>query len=144
MPYADFAIWGAYGRRMERKLRLAGQVLDSAGKFRHIEIAGPPLQVWLEACNVLTPAYIFLDVMDLGTILLYRKKIVDYHNTYGPSTWILFYQADVRFRHEKIEKVRRQCLRDHTTATNAGGNSPFDTKRPWNYVYVRGMSDKDW
>ena len=35
VPYLDFAIWGAYGHRMERKLRLSGQVLDSAGKFRH-------------------------------------------------------------------------------------------------------------
>ena len=81
VPYLDFAIWGAYGHRMERKLRLSGQILDSAGKFRHIEIAGPPtLEVWQEAYSVMCTAFLFLDICDLGTLLLYRKKITDYHN----------------------------------------------------------------
>ena len=145
VPYLDFAIWGAYGHRMERKLRLAGQILDSAGKFRHIEIAGPPtLEVWQEAYNVMCTAFLFLDICDLGTLLLYRKKIVDYHNCYGPSTWILLYQTDVRFRHEKLEKIRRQCLRDHATARNAGGTTPFDAARPWNFSWVTGLKDKEW
>ena len=145
VPYLDFAIWGAYGHRMERKLRLSGQILDSAGKFRHIEIAGPPtLEVWQEAFSVMCTAFLFLDICDLGTLLLYRKKITDYHNCYGPATWILLYQADVRFRHEKLEKIRRQCLREHATARNAGGTTPFDSNRPWNYSYITGLKDKDW
>ena len=130
---------------MERKLRLAGQILDAAGKFRHIEIAGPPtLEVWEEAFDVMQTAFIMLDILDLGTMTLYRKKIVDYHNQYGPSTWLLLYQTDVRFRHEKVEKVKRELVRAHALAVTAAGTTPYDDNRPWNYTYVKGMADKEW
>ena len=62
----------------------------------------------------------------------------------GHSTWIFLYQAEVRLRHEKVEKVRRECVQAHTVAVGAAGTTPFDDKRPWNHTYMKGLADKEW
>ena len=114
VPYVDFAIWGPFGHRIERKLRLTGQILQSDGTFRHVEIAGPPnLEVWLAAYDVLMTAFIMLDVLDLGTLLEYKKFISDWHALHGPSCWLLLYQTETRFRLEHLERVRRLTVAAH-------------------------------
>ena len=134
VPYADFAIWGPFGHRTERKLRIAGQLLQADGTFRSVEIAGPPtLEVWCQSWDVLQTAYVFLDVLNLGTMVEYKKMICDYHAQYGPACWLLIYQTEIRFRLEHVERVRRLCMSQHQKAITAKGTTAFEPDKPWKF-----------
>ena len=144
IPYLDFAIWGPHGHRTARKLRLIGQVFDSNGTLRTIEIAGPPnLEVWLDCYAVMTTAFLMLDIMDLGTLSNYGKLIQDFYHRYGPNTWLLLYQAETRFRQEQVDRCRRKAATLHERARIAGGTTEFEPLRPWNYAYQFGTTDAD-
>ena len=145
VPYVDFAIWGPHGHRMTRKLRLSGQVLDAGATFRYVEVAGPPnIEVWEQSYNVMSTAFIMLNLLDLGTLEQYRRKIIAYHTRYGPSCWLLLYQADTRFRNEELERQRRDTVTNHALAVAAGRHTPYDVNRPWNQTWLDGMANGDW
>ena len=142
IPYLDFAIWGPHGHRTARKLRLIGQIFDSNGTLRTVEIAGPPnLEVWLDCFAVMVTAFLMLNIMDLGTLSNYAKMITDFHARYGPVTWLLLYQADTRFRQEHVDRCRRRAATLHDKARMASGTTEFEPSRPWNYAYQLGTQD---
>ena len=142
IPYLDFAIWGPHGHRTARKLRLIGQVFDSNGSLRTVEIAGPPnLEVWLDCFAVMATAFLMLNIMDLGTLTNYAKLITDFHARYGSLTWLLLYQADTRFRQEHVDRCRRRAESSHEKARSAGGTTEFEPLRPWNLAYQLGTQD---
>ena len=145
VPYVDYAIWGPHGSRMEKKMKLGGQVWQANGTFRYIEIAGPPtIEVWNDAFDVMQTAFVFLDVLDLGTMVAYKKFINTFHALHGPQCWLLLYQSETRFRLEHLERVRHDLNRAHLTALAAKGNTPFEIKRPWNYTFQKGLDDDKW
>ena len=83
-PTVDFAVWGPHGLRIERKLRLSGQVFAPDGTLRSVEIAGPPdVNVWMASYDVFATGAIMLNVLDLGILLQYRKMIHRFHTRYG-------------------------------------------------------------
>ncbi len=45
---------------------------------------------------------------------------------YGPSTWLQIYQADVRCRSERMERIRRRGEVDKAVAEAAGGANALD------------------
>ncbi len=127
VPYCDFAIWGPHGHRLERKMRLSGSVFTSDGSLRNIEVAGPPtVDVWDASFMVMRTGAIMLDAIDLGVLDAYSSLIRRFHTRYGPSCWLLLYQADTRFRLEHLERVRRLVRDRHELAVTAGGTTPYD------------------
>ena len=144
-PSVDFAVWGPHGQRIERKLRLSGQVFAADGTLRNGEIAGPPdINVWAASYDVFATGSIMLNILDLGTLLKYRKLILRYHARYGPQVWLLLYQADTRFRCEHLLRLKHLCSDEHKQALLSGKTTLFDPSKPWNYTWDRGISDSAW
>ena len=144
-PYCDFAVWGPHGHRIEKRIRLTGQVFGSNGQLQTKEISGPPsFEVWEQCYAVMMTAFTMLDICDLGTMTRYRDKIAGYHRRYGPQVWMLLYQSDVRCRLELWERKMRLALDTHNTAVAAGGTTPFVVTKPWNYSLNLATADIEW
>ena len=94
------------------------------------------LKEWSTA-GLLTMPVIMMKILSVATTDKYRKKIRDYAERYGPECWVMIYQADVRFRYEKVEKVRRECVRAHSLAVSSAGTMPYDENRPGNYTFMK-------
>ena len=76
--------------------------------------------------------------------MAYQKHMEVMHARYTASTWVLLYQADVRFRSEHILRVRRELAAAHEKARAAGNTTPYDPARPWNYAMEVGIKDMSW
>ena len=148
-PYTDFAIWGPYGHRLAKKVKLSGYVMGRDGVLTSIELTGPTsIGMWLQSRQVFSNVCVMLDLIDLGTLTKYRDLIEKFHNRYGAPIWALLYQADSRFRLEMVERIRRQIQAEEEALRVAHGSSPgpppkvagYDDKRPWNLAYQRGIA----
>lgn len=140
-PYVDFAIWGPYGHRIERKLKLQGFSIGRDGVLRTVELQGPPnITSWLASYNVLVTALVMTKAVDLGVLTQYRTQIERLHDRYSAKAWAIVYQADVRFRLELIERVRRECAAEHEIAVQNGGTTKWDPKKPWSYAWRKALA----
>ena len=145
VPYVDFALWGPHGNRLERRLKFSGQQFDADGIMRTIEIYGPgTLTQWIASWEVYSTACIFLNIMDLGTLMAYRTLIVGFHARYGQQCWLLLYQADTRFRLEHLLRTKRLLSAAHDKALLAQGTTSFSPLRPWTSAMSAGILDMAW
>lgn len=152
-PYCDFAIWGPYGHRVAKKLKLSGYVIGRDGLLTSIEVTGPTsIGMWLQSWQVFSNVCIMLDIVDLGTLTKYKDIIERFHNRYGAPIWALLYQADNRFRLELVDRTRRQIQAEDEALKVAHGTAPgpppkvpgYDAKRPWNLAYQRAMNQESY
>eukprot|EP00435_Cladocopium_sp_Y103_P031264 s206_g7.t2 len=83
-PYCDFAIWGPYGHRLVKKLKLSGYVIGRDGVLTGVEVTGPTgIGMWLQSWQVFSNVCVMLDLIDLGMLTKYRDLIERFHNRYG-------------------------------------------------------------
>jgi hypothetical protein len=54
---------------------------------------------------------------------------------FGPSCWAVLYQAENRFRRERLEYLRRKESDSLNASIASGGLTGFDTQRPWERCY---------
>lgn len=142
-PWADFAIFGPFGRRIERKVKLTGMTMGRDGQMRQVELHGPPnIGAWLASYNVLMTILIMKCAVDLGVLLKYRSHIERLHDRYSDKIWAILYQAESRCRLELMDRLRREAVSEHEAITRAGGVSTFDVNRPWNTAWSRAVSDE--
>ena len=148
-PYCDFAIWGPYGHRLAKKLKLSGYIIGRDGVLTSVEVTGPTgIGMWLQSWQVFSNVCVMLDIIDLGTLTKYRDLVERFHNRYGSPIWALLYQADTRFRLEMVERIRRQIEVEEEALrvahAGASGNPPkvpgCDARRPWNLAYQGGST----
>ena len=143
VPYTDFSIFGPFGHRMMKRIKLSGQTLDRDGSLKPIELYGPNnLGLWLQSYNVLLTLLVMLDAVDLGHLQKYRSHVERLAERYGSRVWSVIYQADVRCRLEHMERLKRRLQSEHDKAKASGGSTDFDEKRPWNLVWARAASDE--
>ena len=144
-PYVDFGIFGPHFNRTLRKLVLTGLVFSGDGSMQKIEIRGPPtFSHWSDSFAVFRNACLMLDIADLGVLMQYHDQIARYHSRYGPATWLLIYQSDVRTRLEHMPRTRRDLELAHSAAVSAGHTTFYDHKRPWNAVFREVLKDGVW
>ena len=144
-PFVDFSVWGPYGHRLVKRIKLSGYVIGRDGMLTTVELTGPTnFAMWLQSWQVFSNVCIMLDIIDLGTLTKYRDMIEKFHNRYGHAIWALLYQADTRFRLELVDRVRRQVQAEFEELKKAQGQSAkipgYDPARPWNYVYQRAIN----
>ena len=139
-PYVDFAIFGAYGDRIQRKLKLSGLMFAADGSLIKHEVPGPPtFPDWDAAYKVLRTALIGLDIVCPAHLDLYRDHLHRLHSRYGSQVWFLIYQADVRARREHMERIRRKVM----LQIDMGASPPeFDATKPWNFVWKAVVEDE--
>ena len=143
-PYVDFSVWGPFGNRMVRKLKLHGHTFSSEGTFVPVEVAGPPsFDFWARSYQCLRTALISWKAVDLGRLDLYAGMVKRYVTRYGPTVWLQIYQAEVRCRSDHMERVRRRGEEERAAALGAGGAHPMDPLRPWNWVWGEVLKDAD-
>ena len=143
-PFADLGVFGKYGHRRARAMSFTGLVPGPGGTLQTTEILGPPnLEAWKESYDVLFSALIMLDTVRRPQLAAYRSKICLLHAQYGPQTWALLYQADVRCRSEFMDRLRYRLLAKHNAALQASLPSTFDTAHPWDSVWAAATVDAD-
>ena len=142
-PYADFAIFGPYGQRLYKKIKLGGVTIGRDGTLKSVELHGPAnIALWAQSYQVLVNTLVMLDTVDLGTLLKYKGKIEKFHDRCGEKIWAVLYQADVRCRLELMERTKRQLVSAHEAALAKGSSTDYDSNRPWNYVWQVVIGDE--
>lgn len=140
-PFADFAIFGPYGRRIERKVRLTGMTIGRDGNMRQVELHGPPnIGAWMASYNVLMTILLMKKAVDLGVLLKYRTHVERLHDRYSDRIWAVLYQAESRCRLELMDRLRREAVAEHEATISAGGVSTFDVAKPWNTAWQRAAN----
>jgi hypothetical protein len=142
VPYADFAVWGPYGKRLVAKLIYVAFVAGPDGQWQRRELPGPStFDVWWLSWRVLRTVYLLLGTADVEHLDNYAEYIRSLHARYGPEVWFIAYTADIRMRSERFERLRWLAESDHAAAPSA---SRYDAARPWNEVFRRARHDRGW
>eukprot|EP00435_Cladocopium_sp_Y103_P048512 s1251_g14.t1 len=142
-PYADFSVFGPFGHRMMKRIKLSGYNIERDGTLRTVELYGPNnVGTWLQSYNVLLTILVMLDAVDLGHLQKYRAHVERMADRYGAKVWSVIYQADVRCRLEHMARLQRNLKTEHDQAVAAGKTTDYDDKRPWNLVWQRAVSDE--
>ena len=142
VPYLDYSVWGPHHHRLEKRMKLQGQVFDGAGKLRPVEIAGPPTpEVWQESHDCAKTGFIMFDAISLGNLDNYAAHFMSLVKMYGQSVWYLAYQTEVRMRQERMEVIRRRGESEHAAALAAGGTHAYNPLRPWDWVWAQSILD---
>lgn len=106
-PYVDFGIFGLYGQRILKKVRLTGVKFDNDNELVRIEINGPAnYGMWSACWNIFQNCLVMLDAVDLGKLIAYKKKMDHYYESHGEKIWALQYQTDVRTRGEHFVRIK--------------------------------------
>jgi hypothetical protein len=144
-PYADFGIFGKFGVRTLRRIKLTSIVMLPGGEFRTVELHGPAtLQCWYESYDVLVTALIMLETVRRPRLAKYRKKMEYLQSQFGEATWGLLYQADVRCRGEHMDAIHFEHLHAHNVAVTAQLPSTYNAQMPWDAVWEAAINDSDW
>jgi uncharacterized membrane protein YgcG len=137
-PYVDFAVWGPFGLRLLRKLFFVAFIPQGDNSFVRKELPGPPdFESWWASYRVFRSVALLLGFLDIEVADNYGEKIRDLSRDYP---WFILYQADVRMRSERMEKLRRLAEQQHAS----GAMSSFDVARPWNTVFRAAVADTDY
>eukprot|EP00438_Fugacium_kawagutii_P004946 Skav216518 [mRNA] locus=scaffold4485:69945:70436:- [translate_table: standard] len=92
-PYTDFAIWGPYGRSIDRKLKQPGVSTGRDGVLRTVEIQGlPNIANWPASYTVLLTALVMTKAVH-PSITKYRTQVERLHDHYGPKVWAMVWQT---------------------------------------------------
>jgi hypothetical protein len=141
-PYVDLAIWGPFGQRTQRKLKLSGLILGTDGVLQQVQIFGPPnVESWAAGFAVFRTGCIMLEEVSLSTLALWSTMIAEYSSRYGNAIWALLYQTEVRARSELLTRTKRAGAAARLQATAAGGTHPFVPEKPWDWVFREAAAD---
>ena len=97
-PCVDFIVWGPFGHRFAKRVKLTGMVIGAGGQLQPTELFGPPdIETWSQSFRVWrTGLIIILDAVSPGTLDAYHDMVRQHSMRCTASTWVLQYQADVR------------------------------------------------
>lgn len=76
VPYVDFRVWGPFGHRLVKKIKLSGCIIGRDGRLTTTELTGPSnFGMWLQSWQVFSNVCIMLNIIDLGTLTKYKDLI---------------------------------------------------------------------
>eukprot|EP00971_Amphidinium_carterae_P325337 6455557-Amphidinium_carterae.1 len=110
-----------------------GLQLGADGRFRRVELKAPPdVETWRASYRVLKTVLISLEAVSPARLERYGDLIVKLANQYGQGLWGSVYSADVKMRHEHMERLRRRGV---SQATNPSTDElpQFNLKYPWEW-----------
>jgi len=143
-PYVDFALFGPHGKRALRKLTLVSFTYQvETGTWKRVELPGPPdFNTWWKAWLVLKTTLLLLQCVDSERLEHYGEFMRQLVEMYGPESWFLIYQADVRFRSEEMERIRRNVQISHEDLSpDVNARAGYSPDRPWDWVWAAALSD---
>ena len=141
-PYVDLAIWGPFGQRTQRKLKLSGLVLGTDGVLQQVQLYGPPdVETWAAGFAVFRTGCIMLEEVSISTLALWSTMVSEYIARYGSAVWALIYQTEVRARSELLTRTKRAGATALAQATAAGGSHSYNPNKPWDWVFREAAAD---
>ena len=141
-PYVDLAIWGPFGQRTHRKLKLSGLVLGTDGVLQQVQLYGPPdVETWAAGFAVFRTGCIMLEEVSISTLSLWSIMVSEYTARYGSAVWALIYQTEVRARSELLTRTKRAGATALAQATAAGGSHLYNPNWPWDWVFREAAAD---
>ena len=144
-PYVDFSVWGPFGHRITKRVKMQGMSINSAGELQPVELFGPgTFDAWDACFRVWRTGCIMLGAISTSCLDAYRDLMALYNRRYGKDSWVILYQADVRARLEHIERVRRWGLQEHRSAQALGQAHPFDPAKPWEWSLRAVVDDNNY
>ena len=91
-PYVDFAVWGPFGHRISKKMKMTGLVIGSKGELRQTECFGPSsFSDWEQSFRVWRTGCLMLNAITSSALDQYHDLIQRYFQRYGPSVWLILY-----------------------------------------------------
>ena len=125
-PYADFAVFNAFGARLNRLTDIDAQVLGPGGSLITRRLKAPSTYDAWESCwKLFASSMVMLGAAGIGALDLYVAGI-KLAATQFPGRWELVVATDFLVRSEQWARLRRTFSR-----TQPAG---FDPARPWGYV----------
>ena len=83
-PYVDLAIWGPFGQRTQRKLKLSGLVLGTDGVLQQVQLYGPPdVETWAAGFAVFRTGCIMLEEVSISTLALWSIMVSEFYHAGG-------------------------------------------------------------
>jgi hypothetical protein len=143
-PYVDFSLFGPHGKRALRKLSLVSFAFQAdTGGWKRVELPGPPdFATWWRAWLVLKTTLLLLQAVASERLDHYGEHIRRLVDLYGPDAWFIVYQADVRFRSEELERLRRSAqIGYETQSPEDRARTGFNPDLPWDWAFGAGISD---
>ena len=141
IPYADFAVFNAFGGRLANFAITEGQVWRD-GVLVTQRVSGPEsFEAWKFAWGLFTGSMVSLAAASLGSLKLYAngyKKLLKLF----PNSWPALLVLDVIVRTEQWKSLREEFELDPPQG--------YDPSMPWDYVIaassygVRGSPLSDW
>ena len=148
-PYADFALWTAFGMRFVKALKFQNFTMQPDGSFAMVEVPGPPnWDAWFTSWCVLANALLMLSrkLPGVATIVKivtpaaleeylehFRKLVMQF-----PEAWHLCGMAEDRCRAEHFTRLRREAA----AMFSRGAAPDYNPDMPWDYVFRMAARDK--
>lgn len=138
-PYADFALWGPFGRKALRAGKFRAWLPAPGGGYLSKELPGPEsLAHWVASWRVFVVAALMLGVVAEASLQAY-ERCIERLTRQWPTAWHLIVLADDKCRAEHLERLRRRTA----AAVAEGGPRPsdWDPERPWTTVFRLASED---
>jgi hypothetical protein len=145
VPYADFGVWGPFGRRMQKAMKFTAQVWIG-GELKTKAFRGPDsFLLWRQSWRVYRTALLMLHGAKPGQLDVYEERIRNLAETF-PDCWGILMAADDLMRSERWEEIRRRV---ETVRAWSGLQSPYDAgaydpAAPWGAVIKASAEDREW
>jgi len=129
-PSVDFSVWRPRANRHKKILAFHGLHIGVDGAIVLAEIKGPAnIEEWLTSRRIFKVACLMLKMLSTAAADAYSGHIFRLHTRYGSQVWLLLFQADIRFRSEHAERVRRK---GEAIKAKAGVDPcEYDPDTPW-------------
>ena len=138
-PYADFAVFTPFNRRVARANKFTAHIPQADGSWLSKEIPGPQnFEAWCFCWRVFRCAMIQLDIAREAALSRYFQVISTLVLEW-PECWSIIYLADDKARAEGLARRRRQIEADI-----AGGQPApplWDATKPWSACFMSLASD---
>ena len=143
--YVDFGVWRPNGGRLERRMRLTIHHRNAKGDWIPFEIGGPTnFMEWQRGWRVFVVAMRALDEADLPSLTEYEEVVEDLVQTYGDQCWWVVAQGEGRMRSERMPTLLTNAIEEKEAAEKKGETHALDLRRPWNHVFRKAASDREY
>eukprot|EP00971_Amphidinium_carterae_P327927 6459528-Amphidinium_carterae.2 len=141
VPYVDMTLWTPFNLRLQRKMATTGLQLGADGTFKRVELKAPPdIETWRAAYKVLKTTLISFGAVSPARLERYSDLVSKFASQYGAHLWGAVYSAEVKMRHEHMERLRRRGAIMLTPATDE--LPTYDPEYPWEWVWSAAVVDR--
>ena len=138
-PYADFAVFTPYNRRISKANKFTAFIPQPDGTFLAKEVPGPQnYVVWKYCWRTFRCSVIQLGIVREAALTSYSQVIESLVQEW-PDCWSLVYMADDKARAEGLARKRRAIL-----SSIASGSPPpplWDAAAPWTACFMALAND---